>query len=192
MRNCRIFSQALSHWICPPAVRVAPFNHFFWGLERLRNLRSLNVASVRLKMSVKFRIMQFRPCSFHGPFFPHVCVLRKETWCVWMITGRSGRLRSCLESMSDPGAVTGILIGWTGGECRKWLLCHIWIHRRKTFAWRLSNKNMIGAYLDLDFKYEICSNSPCYLVIPLLSTLHFSFRIIATILGVNLSFVADT
>lgn len=106
MRNCRIFSQASSHWICPPAVRVAPFNHFFWGLEGLRNLRSLNVASVRLKMSVKFRIMQFRPCSFHGPFFLHVCARSEKkhgvyewsqigmkgwgvAWNRWVIQGQS-------------------------------------------------------------------------------------------------------
>lgn len=32
--------------------------------------------------SVKFKITQLRPSSFHCPFCAHVRMLRKETWCV--------------------------------------------------------------------------------------------------------------
>lgn len=159
------------------------FQPFLLRIREIKKLksRSHNLASVKFKTSVKFKIMQFRPSSFPSPFFLHVCVLWKEIWRVWMITSRSGTSGSlpsgCLMPTNEklPGidgqfsTVRGILIRWRGGECQKWLASYIWIQQRKTFAWRSSNKNVLSAYLDLDFRCEICCNSPCCLVVSLLS-----------------------
>lgn len=61
--------------------------------------------------------------------------------------------------------------------------------KRETAAWRFT-EGFSPKYNEwLDFKYEICSNSPFYLGISLLSTLHFFFRRTVTILRANYSLV---
>lgn len=113
---------------------------------RLRDIKKLNSRS-HSSTSIKFKVTQFISKSFQSPFFLHVCVLRKETWCVWMITSRSGAdgsLRSgCLMHTNDelPG-INGQLIQDSNGHShqvasvRNYSSVISGSTKGETFAWR--------------------------------------------------------